>query len=46
MNQYIIELHFYILFKLNGTDLTTGKGLELIKSLLYLKTLMMKLGPI
>lgn len=35
-----------MLFKLNGVDLTTGKGLELYKNLLYLKTLMMKLGPV
>jgi hypothetical protein len=46
MAQYLIELHFYVLFKLNGVSLTEGKGLELYKNLIYLKTLMMKLGPV
>ena len=46
MTQYLIELHFYVLFKLNGVTLTEGKGLELYKNLIYLKTLMMKLSPV
>lgn len=46
MTQYLIELHFYILFRINGVDLTQGKGFELYKNLLYLKTLMMKLSPL
>lgn len=34
------------MFRLQGRDLTSGQGLALIKNLIYLKTLLMKLGPI
>ena len=46
MLQYLTELQFYVLFRLEGRDLTSGQGLNLYKNLLYLKTLLMKLGPI
>jgi len=46
MLEYLIQLQFYQLFKINGEDLTTGHGLELYKRLVYLKTLMTKLGPV
>ena len=44
--EYTIHLHFYELFKINGIDLTVGKGLELYQRLVYLKTVLLKLGPI
>lgn len=46
MLQYLIQLQFYQLFKINGEDLTKGQGLELYKRLVYLKTLMTKLSPV
>jgi hypothetical protein len=46
MLEYLIQLQFYQLFKVNGEDLTTGQGLELYKRLVYLKTLLTKLGPV
>jgi len=44
--EYLINLEFYELFKINGVDLTQGQGLALYQRLVYLKTLMTKLGPI
>lgn len=44
--EYLIQLQFYQLFKINGEDLSSGDGLELYKRLAYLKTLLTKLGPV
>ena len=46
MLEYLIQLQFYQLFKINGEDLTKGQGLELYKRLVYLKTLLTKLSPV
>lgn len=46
MLQYLTELHFYVMFRLEGKSLADGEGFNLYKNLLYLKTLLMKLGPI
>lgn len=44
--EYLIQLEFYELFRINAVDLTKGAGLELYKRLVYLKTLLMKLAPV
>lgn len=44
--EYLIQLEFYELFRINAVDLTKGTGLELYKRLVYLKTLLMKLSPV
>lgn len=44
--EYLIQLHFYIGFKLEGVDLANGEGFELYKQLIYLKTLLGKLAPL
>lgn len=44
--EYLIQLEFYELFKINGVDLTSGQGLALYQRLVYLKTLLTKLAPI
>ena len=36
----------YELFRLNSADFTTGPGLSLYQRLVYLKTLILKLGPV
>ena len=46
MLEYLIQLQFYQLFRINGGDLTKGEGLELYKRLVYLKTLLTKLAPV
>lgn len=46
MLEYLIQLQFYQLFRINGEDLTKGEGLELYKRLVYLKTLLTKLAPV
>lgn len=45
-NEYLICLKFYQLFKLKGIDFTEGEGLSLYQRLVYLKTLILKLGPV
>lgn len=44
--EYLIQLQFYQLFKINAENLAEGEGLELYKRLAYLKTLMTKLAPV
>lgn len=46
INQYLIALKFYKLFRLNGVSLAEGVGLDLYQKLFYLKTILVKLGPI
>lgn len=46
MLEYLIQLQFYQLEKINGEDLTSGQGLELYKRMAYLKTLLTKLTPV
>lgn len=44
--EYLIQLEFYELFRINAVDLTKETGLELYKRLVYLKTLLLKLSPV
>ena len=46
MNQYLITLRFYELFRLNGVTMESGVGLELYQKLFYLKSILVKLGTI
>jgi len=46
MLEYLVQLQFYQLEKINGEDLTSGQGLELYKRMAYLKTLLTKLTPV
>lgn len=43
---YLIHLHFYEIMKINACDLTRGIPLKMMEKLIYLKTLLLKLGPI
>ena len=44
--EYLLQLQFYQLFKINGEDLTKGQGFELYQRMAYLKTLLTKLSPV
>ena len=46
MMEYLLQLQFYQLFKINGEDLTKGQGFELYQRMAYLKTLLTKLSPV